>query len=199
MPVGEFGGGALVLRAVGDLLEGDVITAVDGTPTYTVPDLVFRLASVKETCSLSVARHNEELLTLQLNRVEEGLWGLRVVTYRPRTELPVDLSAEIEPDWVGPSLGLMLGLSFLDALVGFAGGLSVAGTGILKSDGSLEAVGGVEYKARAARDLSIPVLLMPTSQSLDDQAAVKSIYNGSLFFVNTLSEAVETLEGLATS
>ncbi len=97
---------------------------------------------------------------------------------------------------LGPSHGLMVGLTTWAAARQVAlEGVHVAGTGGLQPDGSVTPVGGLEAKARAARDDGADVLFFPRSQAseLDGFAAGTMRLVG----VDDVSEAVATLEQLA--
>jgi len=72
-----------------------------------------------------------------------------------------------------------------------AGGLTVAGTGGIRSDGSVSRIGGLRAKAEAAREVGADVLLFPA-----EQAAVLAGFDPGtmhLLPVSTLDEAIAAL------
>ena len=94
---------------------------------------------------------------------------------------------------VGRSHGLMVALvTYADASGrDLAGGLTIAGTGGIRSDGSVSRIGGLRAKAEAAREVGADVLLFPA-----EQAAVLADFDPGtmrLLPVSTLDEAIAAL------
>lgn len=97
---------------------------------------------------------------------------------------------------LGPSHGLMVSLTTWAAAREVAlEGVHVAGTGALKPDGSVTQIGGLEAKARAARDDGADVLFFPLSQASE----LDGFPGGTmrLIGVDHVTDAVATLEHLA--
>ena len=94
---------------------------------------------------------------------------------------------------VGRSHGLMVALmTYADASGrDLAGGLTIAGTGGIRSDGSVSRIGGLRAKAEAAREVGADVLLFPA-----EQAPVLAGFDPGtmhLLPVSTLDEAIAAL------
>ncbi|MGA4841631.1 S16 family serine protease [Streptomyces sp. G45] len=100
----------------------------------------------------------------------------------------------------GPSAGLFLALGIIDKLDGngsggdLTGGLSIAGTGTIKADGEVGAVGGVSMKTQAAARDGATVFLVPKAEC--DDARAEKPKGLQLVPVTTLSGTVEALRAL---
>jgi Lon protease (S16) C-terminal proteolytic domain len=96
---------------------------------------------------------------------------------------------------LGSSHGLMVALVSYAYASGddLAGGRAIAGTGIIRYDGSVGSIGGLRSKATAARDVGADVLLFPAQQASQlegfDPGAMQ------LIPVTTLDEAIAALGG----
>jgi Lon protease (S16) C-terminal proteolytic domain len=94
---------------------------------------------------------------------------------------------------LGSSHGLMVALVSYAYASGedLAQGRAVAGTGIIRYDGSVGSIGGLRSKATAARDIGADVLLFPAQQASQlegfDRGAMR------LLPVTTLDQAIEAL------
>ena len=139
-------------RALDTLREGNSFTTTDGrTYAFTGPELPYEVVDVFEQPAQS------------LDVKVGGRW------------------ADTAPGrWfrglaVGKSHGLMVALVAYAHASGrdLARGRSIAGTGGISGDGSVERIGGLRAKAAAARDVGADVLLYPAEQSrvLDGFAA----------------------------
>lgn len=111
-----------------------------------------------------------------------------------------DYESEVEVEWrleavKGPSAGLMLALSLVNALTpeDITRGRKVAGTGEIFPDGSVGPVGGLPMKIRAAEAGGAEVFLYPAANE-DDLAGVETSLR--LIPVESLEDALLALEGL---
>ena len=95
---------------------------------------------------------------------------------------------------LGSSHGLMVALLSYAYGSGddLAGGRAIAGTGKIRSDGSVGSIGGLRAKATAARSVGADVLLFPAQQ----RAQLAGFEPGSMRLapVASLDEAIEALE-----
>lgn len=110
---------------------------------------------------------------------------------------PFDVSVNIDPTISGPSAGLMFSLAIYDTLTpgSLTDGESVAGTGEIRPDGSVGAIGGIAQKIAGARDEGVELFLVPP----DNCADVDDIDTGDMQLVlaETMHEAVVALEAWA--
>ena len=106
--------------------------------------------------------------------------------------LPVDWFRELS---LGSSHGLMVALTTYAHVADgdLAAGRHIAGTGGIRGDGTVVAIGGLRAKAEAARRAGADVLFFPASQEL----ILKGFDAGGMVLVpvTTLAEAIEWLTG----
>jgi Lon-like protease len=111
----------------------------------------------------------------------------------------VDITLHLA-DVGGPSAGLFFSLGIIDKLAGdgsggdLTGGRTVAGTGTIKADGTVGAVGGVSLKTQAARRDGATVFLVPAAEC--KQAKAERPEGLRLIPVTTLKSAVSSLRAL---
>jgi Lon-like protease len=205
------GEGALVSSVVDDavtdeLVDGDVIVAVDGVEVAESRDVVeaVRRASPGDRVTLQVrdADGDERETVVTLGRSPEdpdrAYIGVLLTT---DLDLPVDVT--IDAGVIGgPSAGLMFALSIIELLgpEDLTGGHVIAGTGTVDTDGAIGAVGGVRQKvvgAATAREDDEPasVFLVPRGNLPDARSAV--VANDLLLVpIDTLDEALDAMDAL---
>ena len=189
--------------ADGRLEPGEVIVAVDDEPVTTVASLVELLEdrSPGTTVMLTVQqsetdldRDEEIVLSAHPDEPDRGIIGIRGLHEQMRWH-SLPFSVEISVDSVGgPSGGLAFSLALVDLLTPgeLTGGMSVAVTGTISSDGSVGEIGSVRQKAIAARRSGADMFIVP--HAMLDEASMGA---GSMpvVGVGTLEEAVEVLGG----
>jgi PDZ domain-containing protein len=188
--------------AEGQLLAGDVITAVDDRPVGLASDLIAALAarSAGEEVALTVQREGGEERARVRLRDDEGLGrpalGVAVSTVDLAIALPVPVDVD-QGRIGGPSAGLMIALTVYDLAdpIDLAGGRTIAGTGTIDLDGTVGAVGGVGAKVVAARQSGAELFLVPA----DEAAQAREAAGGDLEIVpvNTIDEAIGALRDAA--
>jgi PDZ domain-containing protein len=96
----------------------------------------------------------------------------------------------------GPSAGMMFALGIIDKLStdNLTGGKFIAGTGEIKADGSVVAIGGIQQKMIGARQAGATIFLTPASNCGDTKGAVPAGLR--IVKVSTLSQAVTDLEAI---
>jgi PDZ domain-containing protein len=187
------------------LKDGDLITAVDGTPVNITTDIGPALAGKKDgdVVSVTVKRDSDTLtvdatLTSDSGRVILGI----IPDPRPpdtiRFQLPLDVSID-SGEVGGPSAGLAFTLALLDELTpgDLTGGAKVAATGEISLDGRVGAIGGLPQKAVAVRDSGAKVFIVPAEQPADEIAQAKKLTDNQLQIV-TVASLDEALHELAT-
>jgi PDZ domain-containing protein len=184
--------------AEGILEEGDVITAIDGTPVAVASDLISALGtrSAGDEVVLTVQRNGTDQETrLRLGTVEgveQPAIGVGITT----VDLDVSLPFPVEVDQGaigGPSAGLLIALTVYDLADpgDLVAGRSIAGTGTIDLDGGVGPVGGVDAKVVAARAAGASVFLVPEGEiALAQSAAGDDI---EIIPVATVEEAIAAL------
>ncbi|WP_232514409.1 PDZ domain-containing protein [Cellulomonas sp. PSBB021] len=136
--------------------DGDIITAIDGTPLPDYQSLVTTMAAVKPGADVTVTvrRQGEEVdLTVETTAGDDGRAQMGVYI-DPDFDMPVDVT--IDAGRIGgPSAGTMFALGIIDLLTpqDEANGQVVAGTGTIDVVGRVGAIGGIRQKlAGAHRD-----------------------------------------------
>jgi Lon-like protease len=195
--------------ADGHLVPGDVITAIDGTPTLTNTALVDIIHShrpgdvVKLTVQPPAGTVRTETITLgKFPPVPAGQGATPAYGYvgigtgtKQAANLPVD--AAIDPGNVGgPSAGLAFTLGVINALSAgdLTGGKKVAVTGTIDSEGNVGPVGGVPQKTVAVRRSGAVAFLVPPAEYND--AVRKAGSKLKIIKVSTLDDAINALASL---
>lgn len=184
---------------------GDVVTAVDGTPTLTADALISTLRQYHsgQTIVLTVRKGGTappapESITLKNTAINIG-------EAKPVT---LDLGIEVE-DQVdygfpfpvhinvtnigGPSAGLAMTLGVIDALTSgsLTGGHTVAATGTMDSQGNVGPIGGVPQKTIAVENAGASIFFVPLQQY---QGAMSKDRPGlKIYPVTTLNQVLADL------
>ncbi len=208
--------------ADGHLQVGQLVTAVDGTPTPgvcqfvgalqrlrpgAVARLAVRLVSVGASGSVDYGRTVER--HVRLGRRPKGVpapsgcpgvgssdayLGVSVETRQVFTyPFPVRIDTA---DIGGPSAGLAMALGLLDRLSGgdLTGGRVVAATGTIDPQGNVGDVGGVAQKTVAVERAGATVFLVPPQEYA--AARSKDVPSLKVYAVATLSQALGVLRRL---
>ncbi len=190
--------------AYGVLNVGDVVTAVDGTPTLSAQALTSTLAPYRsgQTVVFTVERNGTGApvkvpITLKRTVVQVGgesvtlLLGIEPedqVDYR----YPFPVSIDVV-DIGGPSAGLAMTLGVIDTLSGgqLTGGHKVAATGTMDAEGDVGDVGGVPQKTIAVENAGASVFLVPPQEY---KAAMSKDRPGlKVYAVSNLDQALQVL------
>jgi len=189
----------------------DVITKVNGKDIETVDDIPVALADVTAGSEVEVElRRGDEVVTGKVETVSaEG-------EAMPRTILgfvPIDTTLVVLPDGLsiefdtgsigGPSAGLAFTLTLIDTVTPgqLMGNHRVAVTGEIDIDGNVGAIGGLNSKASAVKQMGVKYFLVPASQpetGNDSIAAARRVVGDDVEIipVATLAEALAALERL---
>lgn len=206
--VGFTGDGAVVLEvaegspAAGLLRPQDVVLAVDGEPVATTQDLQDELRDTDAAPgprTLRIVRGDDEQdVEVRPRRVTARAStpqiGITIRTVNERILLPVDVAVDAGRVG-GPSAGLMIALTVYDLVDpgDLADGRLVAGTGAMRSDGSVGEIGGIRYKVIAAHRFGAQLFLAPATQAAEARAALPP---GSALEVVGVSDFDDALEAL---
>ena len=193
-----------------DVLDpGDVLTKVNGEKLQIVDDLARALSGV--TAGDMVEVEFERNGTAMTGRIETILAPgedvpRTIIGFRPidttTITLPEGLEVDIDTDSIGgPSAGLAFALTLIDELTegDLMGGQRVAVTGTIDVEGNVGAIGGLNSKASAVRQVGVEYFLVPASQEgqryPDNLAGARDAVAGEVEIipVATLQEALDAL------
>ncbi len=191
--------------AYGVLNVGDVVTALDGTPTPTAAAVSHALDAHHsgDTVTFTVRKHGTGApgpvaLTLKRTKVDLGGQSVYVdVGIEPQDQVdysyPFPIAINVT-DIGGPSAGLAMTLGVIDALSSgsLTGGRTVAATGTMDASGNVGDVGGVPQKTIAVENAGASIFLVPPGEYKD--AVSKGRPGLKIYAVSTLDQALRDLE-----
>lgn len=206
--VGFDGDGVIVLTVVEDspaegvLREGDQITEIVGTPVFVTDEAaeVIRSFDVGDTITLSGTRDGEPLeveVTLAPHPDVAGAPMVGVVfdTLNLSLDLPIAVAVDSR-NIGGSSAGMMYAISLIDLLTAddLTRGHRIAGTGTIRFDETVGAIGGVRQKVFAARAVGASVVFVPEANF---EAALTAADDAiDVVAVGTLQDALDYLAAL---
>lgn len=188
---------------------GDKLTSVDGTEVKTVDDLGPILAKVKagDTIEIEFVRDGEEMSGEIETILAPGEDPPRtIIGFRPidttTVKLPEGIQVDINTNLIGgPSAGLAFTLTLIDQLTegDLMGGHKVAVTGTIDLEGNVGAIGGLNAKASAVKQVGVRYFLVPTNQGMDGSDGVLQARkvvgdDVKIIMVATVQDALDALE-----
>jgi len=181
--------------ADGELYPGDLIQRIDGVPVDTVRAASRAIGSAGSGSTLTFnVTVDGEPETVRLVRepcggAEDPLVGVSLIN-----SFPFDV--RISSGAIGgPSAGLMWALGLYDLLTpgDLTGGRTVAGTGVIGTDGAVFPIGGIGEKLAAAADAGADVFLVPKDNL--GEARVAGDHGLELVVIATFDDALAYLDG----
>lgn len=182
--------------ADGELRDGDIIRAVDGT-AVTMPVEVQEAVRAKkpgDRIRLEIGGEDgDRSLDVTLGNHDDHpdvpLLGV-LMEAAPADGVSVSYNLE---DIGGPSAGMMFSLAVVDKLSDgpLNGGRFVAGTGTIDAAGDVGPIGGIAHKVRAARDAGAEVFLAPSENCAE--AVSRDHGEMAVLKVDTLTEAIDQM------
>jgi PDZ domain-containing protein len=184
---------------------GDVVSAVDGTPTLTADAVTAALRHYHsgQTIVLTVRKGGTappapESITLKNTTINVGETKPLTLDLGIEVEDQVDYSfpfpVNIDVTNIGgPSAGLAMTLGVIDALTpgSLTGGHTVAATGTMDSQGNVGDVGGVPQKTIAVENAGASIFLVPPQEY--KAAMSKDRPSLKIYAVSTLDQALAVL------
>lgn len=180
---------------------GDEILSMDGNHYDTTLEYSTYLQSLKEGdfVTVEVLRNGKnQTLKCPLYQEKDGKLILGVylsLLKEYQTKPPIQISFHKEES--GPSAGLITALEIYNQLTkkDITKGKKIAGTGTIESDGSVGAIGGVEYKIMGAVAGGADYFLVPSGKNYQDALKLvrKKKYKIQLIPVKTFDDALEKL------
>ncbi|MGY6500409.1 MAG: YlbL family protein [Acidimicrobiales bacterium] len=206
------GTGAIILAVVDDspalgVLEvGDTVVEVDGQPVTVADELIATISGrspgTQVTLGVTALGSTEvEERTVTLAAREDDPTQAFLGVFPQTRDLLYDFPVEIDfavGSVGGPSAGLAFTLALLDALTPgeLTGGLDIAATGTMDSGGNVGLIGGLEYKAVAARRQGVDIFFVPAGQPEEELALAQRMAGSSVRVVpvSTLDEVLAVLQ-----
>ncbi len=188
---------------------GDVLKKVGGQEVTIIDDLAGILQDVKPGDELEIEfeRAGEPMSGTIVTILAPGEDPPRtIIGFRPidttTVELPEGLDVSFDTGNInGPSAGLAFTLELIDALTegDLMGGQNVAVTGTIDVEGNVGAIGGLNSKASAVRQVGVRYFLVPTNQGEDGVDGIQRARDVvgddvEIIPVATLEEALAALE-----
>jgi Lon-like protease len=182
--------------AAGVLVEGDVITEVNGAAVHSVDELreAVRLNGTEAPATIVVDRDGAEE-NVEVTPVEQADNIVLGVGVRMQYEFPIDVELQLD-NVGGPSAGMMFALGIIDKLTPgpMTGGEIIAGTGTIDSAGRVGAIGGIRQKLNGADEAGASWFLAPASNC--DEVSGHVPDGMRVFAVETLDEARTVVEAV---
>jgi PDZ domain-containing protein len=189
---------------------GDVLKKVNGVDVNIIDDLPAALKGVQPGTMIDVEFERAgEPMSGQIETIlSPGEDPPRtIIGFRPidstTVALPEGLDVDIDTESIGgPSAGLAFTLTLIDELTegDLMGGQRVAVTGTIDVEGKVGAIGGLNSKASAVKQVGVKYFLVPTSQDQqgpnDNVAAARKVVGDDVEIipVATVEEALAALE-----
>jgi PDZ domain-containing protein len=186
--------------SAGLLQTGDAVESVNGTPVANVKQFTAILADTKPGQVVVIGYRRKDAppgtvrITLGKNEDRDyGFLGVGVLD-APWAPFKVDFNLA---NVGGPSAGLMFSLAVVDKLTtgGLVGQHFVAGTGTIKADGEVGAIGGIAHKMLAAHEAGATVFLVPTDNCYEARSDNSGM---QLVKVDNLGQAVDALRTVSS-
>ena len=162
---------------------GDILKKVNGVDITIIDDLAQVLAGVTAGDKIPVEFERDGVA--MSGEVETILAPgedppRTIIGFRPidttTVELPSGLSVLFKTEGIGgPSAGLAFTLSLIDALTegDLTGGKNVAVTGTIDVEGNVGAIGGLNSKASAVKQVGVKYFLVPVNQGAEGLDGIK--------------------------
>ena len=186
--------------AIGKLEPEDVIVAVDGKPTPTIPALRSQVAKARPGQSLSVTvQRGTKKTTYEVKTMADPQQkGRSIIGFAPQQSADIELPIPVRIDAGnvgGPSAGLAFALEVMEELGhNVTHGYKVAATGAIELNGAVTPIGGVKQKIFGVRKTGADVFLVPAG---DNAQVARRYANGvRVIAVKTFPQALRALATL---
>jgi len=188
----------------GALEPGDRILAVDGDAVADADAVVMsvRAREPGDIIAVTVRRADErrtEDITADATDDEDGTRTSIGITVGPGFDVPVGVTFTLERNIGGPSAGAVFALAIYDKLTpgSLTGGEVIAGTGEIDYDGNVTRIGGVAQKLVSSQEEGATVFLSPAGNCAEALEAPIDFEEITVLRIETLEEAISSLEALA--
>ncbi len=183
--------------AEGKLQVGDVLQSVNGQHLGDSVDLRTDVRKLKPGTDVTVGFQRagkSEQVTLKTAAASDDPTK-SVIGVTPNDKRPFTVKIGLKGVG-GPSAGLMFALGIIDRLepANLTGGKTIAGTGEIEPDGTVDPIGGIQQKLVGARKSGAKIFLVPTANCAEASQAIPA--GLQLVRVTSLSQAVKALDGI---
>lgn len=189
------------VKEYSELRVGDIIVSYDG---QTLKDLneysrYIQTKKIGDEIAIVAKRGNKTIDTKlkvyeQENKKYTGIMIMTLYSY----ETTPEITFKFQNNESGSSGGLTLALAIYNKLTkeDITKGLKIVGTGTIGIDGSVGAIGGVEYKLKGAVKSKADIFLVPNGPNYEDAIKLKekNKYDITIIGVSTFQEALEKLK-----
>lgn len=186
--------------AVGKLEPDDVITAVDGQRTRTVPRVIALVTKRKvgDTIAFTIQRGSKTIVE-KIKTIADPAQKTRPivgVALEPALDIHLPIPVRINAGGVGgPSAGLAFALEILEQLGrNVVHGKKIAATGEIYPNGAIGPIGGITQKTIGARRAGVDAFLVPAGENTTD--ARKVAHGLRIIPVETFPQALHELATL---
>jgi PDZ domain-containing protein len=185
------------LPASGKLQRGDVLLAVDGHRLLDSVDLRADIRPLKPGTDVTIQFRRGGVtqdVTLKTARSSDDATK-SVIGVTPNDKRPFTVKIGLKGVG-GPSAGLMFALGIVDRLepTNLTGGKTIAGTGEIEADGTVDPIGGIQQKLAGARRSGATTFLVPAANCSEASAAIPKGLR--LVKVTSLAQAIGALNGI---
>lgn len=197
------------VESKGDFEARDVILSVDGQDVHSAENLSALLAAKKpgDHVKVKLKRNGKETAEdVELIELKDSDGAVRpgfgISIAEQRDIVSSDTGKKVnfaKTDIGGPSAGLMFTLEIYNQLTSgdLSKGHRIAGTGTIAPDGTVGAIGGVQFKIVAANQQKAEVFFVPEDNYKDAKQKADSIGTSmKIVPVKTLDDALNYLAGL---
>lgn len=189
------------VKEYSELRVGDILLSYDGKELKDIEEYssYIQTKDVGEEIDIEVKRGNKKIKTKlkvyeEENRKYTGIMIKTIYTY----ETTPKITFKFKSNESGSSGGLMLALAIYNKLTeeDITKGLKIVGTGTIEADGSVGAIGGVEYKLKGAVKSKADIFIVPNGPNYEaaKQLQEKENFDIDIIGVSTFDEALEKLE-----
>jgi PDZ domain-containing protein len=185
------------LPAFGKLKQGDVLLAVDGHKLLDSVDLRADIRPLKPGSDVTIQfRRGGVTQDVTLKTVpasDDPTKSVVGVTPLDKRAFTVKIGLK---GVGGPSAGLMFALGIVDRLTpaNLTGGKTIAGTGEIEADGTVDPIGGIQQKLAGARRSGATTFLVPAANCSEASGAVPK--GLTLVKVTSLAQTIKALDGI---
>jgi len=189
------------VKEYADLKVGDKLISYDGKKIEDIEDYrkYVKGKQIGEEIELEIERNGKtKKIKLKVYEEEnEKYTGIMVTTiYSYETNPEIEFSFRNNES--GSSGGLTLALAIYNKLTkeDITHGLKIVGTGTIEEDGSVGAIGGVEYKLKGAVKSKADIFIVPSGENYKEVKKIKEKenYDIEIIEVSTFEEALEKLK-----
>jgi Lon-like protease len=185
------------LPAFGKLKQGDVLLAVDGHKLLDSVDLRADIRPLKPGSDVTISFRRDgvtqDVILKTVPSSEDPAKSVIGVT--PLDKRPFTVKIGLKGVG-GPSAGLMFALGIVDRLnpANLTGGKTIAGTGEIEADGTVDPIGGIQQKLAGARRSGATTFLVPAANCAEARGAIPK--GLTLVKVTSLAQAIKALDGI---